>query len=103
MSINANMKKYKVFILKEGKNKLLEPVAILEPFKEALISINQSVSTKNENGITSRYVQLKGLTYDISLKNNMIVKINGDNFKIINMPFIPGRKITFDLEEFKEC
>lgn len=103
MSINSNMKLYEVYNLEEGENELLEPIPILTPHKKVLISISQSISTRKDNEITNRYVQLKGLTYDTSLKNNMVVKINGDNFKITNMPFIPGRKITFDLEEYKEC
>lgn len=103
MSINSNMKLYEVYTIEEGENELLEPTFKLTPHKKVLISINQSISTRKENDITNRYVQLKGLTYDTSLKNNMVVKINGENFKITNMPFIAARKITFDLEEFKEC
>ncbi|MDK0734743.1 hypothetical protein P7A61_04075 [Clostridium perfringens] len=103
MSINSNMKLYQVYKVEEGDNELLEPVTTLVPYKKVLISISQSITTKKENGVTNRYVQLKGLSYDTSLKNNMIVNVNGGNFKITNMPFMPIRKATFDLEEFKEC
>ncbi|EGT4144062.1 hypothetical protein EQY69_07470 [Clostridium perfringens] len=103
MSINSNMKLYEVYKVKEGENELLEPVITLIPYKKVLISLSQSITTKKENGVTNRYVHLKGLSYDRSLKNNMVVKVNGGNFKITNMPFMPLKKISFDLEEFKEC
>lgn len=99
MSINANIKSYKIFREKISKNELLEDVKTLEYIGTALIHLAESIKTVDTNGVINNYSTLTGVSNSKDIENGIVIEINNKFFKVVNYPTLVCKRPKFNLLE----